>query len=384
MPILKGSVTLTRFKVDDVPADVFATLSDRLKMFAFTPIDDIAEERSFGWTNFDDLLDIEWKQSVPQKEPYIAFSLRLDTRRIPAAVLSKENKIALSADQEKIKALGKNFVSLERKREIREQVKLRLLARTIPTPAYFEVVWHTESGAIWLGSASPKIQDMFVELFGRTFPEIGAIHMLTPYESALAILGDDEDAIDRLNALEPSDFSGAQDATEVSHGVDDILSEEFLTWVLYLSRTGQNVFTVSTHISAMIEDVDQPLSIHHFNGVRRKVAIVRGEESTFVEVWKGMQEGKKVCGVNLCLNINDSPYSARVAYPDLILRSAKLPKIKRDKEDDDPDGLFLERMYFFETLYAAFDGIFDTFVRLRVSDAWQTEAQAIKDWVLDH
>ena len=109
-----------------------------------------------------------------------------------------------------------------------------------------------------------------------------------------------------------------------------------------------------------------------------------GEESTFVEVWKGMQEGKKVCGVNLCLNINDSPYSARVAYPDLILRSAKLPKIKRDKEDDDPDGLFLERMYFFETLYAAFDGIFDTFVHLRVSDAWQTEAQAIKDWVLDH
>ena len=101
MPILKGSVTLTRFKVDDVPADVFTTLSDRLKMFAFTPIDDIAEERSFGWTNFDDLLDIEWKQSAPQKEPYIAFSLRLDTRRIPAAVLSKENKIALSAEQER-------------------------------------------------------------------------------------------------------------------------------------------------------------------------------------------------------------------------------------------------------------------------------------------
>ena len=55
MPILKGSVTLSRFKVERLPENIPALL----RQFAFVPIDDIAEERAFGWTNFDDMLDTE-------------------------------------------------------------------------------------------------------------------------------------------------------------------------------------------------------------------------------------------------------------------------------------------------------------------------------------
>ena len=42
MSILKGSVTLSRFKIEDIPNNI----PGRLKQFAFMPIDDIPEERA--------------------------------------------------------------------------------------------------------------------------------------------------------------------------------------------------------------------------------------------------------------------------------------------------------------------------------------------------
>ena len=105
MPILKGSVTLSRFKVDSLPEDIPALL----RQFALVPIDDIAEEQAFGWTNFDDMLDTEWKLSPPEKADYLTFSLRLDTRRIAPATLAKERRLALEAEQERIRALGKKI-----------------------------------------------------------------------------------------------------------------------------------------------------------------------------------------------------------------------------------------------------------------------------------
>ena len=371
MPILKGSVTLSRFKVDSLPEDIPALL----RQFAFVPIDDIAEEQAFGWTNFDDMLDTEWKLSPPEKADYLTFSLRLDTRRIAPATLAKERRLALEAEQERIRALGKKFIARDRKKEIAEQVRLMLLAKTIPTPAYFEAVWNPATGIVYLGSASSKIQDMFCELFARTF-EVPPT-LLTPYEMAADFLP--EARIEELNNLTPSDFSGAQNATDVSPEINHILSEEFLTWAWYRAWTAQQVFTISGH-SVTIE-VDQPASVQHFNGASRSVASVRGDDFNFAEIFKGLQEGKKVCGLTLRLEIDDAPYSVRLAYPDLLLRSAKLPGVAKDSIGDDPDGLFLERAYLIETLYSALDVMYGEFVSLRLSNDWETEAGKIREWI---
>ena len=133
MSFNKASTSFTRFRIlDDIPADLWASIPEKLRQFAFLDIDDIAEERSFGWTNFDDMLDTEWKLSPPEKADFLTFSLRLDTRRIPPAVLRKHVRLALRDEEARIKELGKKFVGRERKKEIQEQVKLRLMGRFLP------------------------------------------------------------------------------------------------------------------------------------------------------------------------------------------------------------------------------------------------------------
>ena len=204
MSFLKASTSFTRFNIiDDVPNSIYENLLEKLRQFAVVDIDEVAEERSYGWTSFDDMLDTNWERSIPQKGNYITFSLRLDTRRIPPAVQNKYVSIALRQEEERIQEQGKKFVSRDRKKEIVEQVKLRLRARFLPIPAEFLVVWSMDKKIIYLGSTQGRIIEMFTEYFGRTF-ELG-LEQILPYSLAHNLLGDGCE--EKLNNLEPTTFS---------------------------------------------------------------------------------------------------------------------------------------------------------------------------------
>ena len=203
MSFLKSSTSFTRFRiVDELPAGLWATVPDKLRQYAFQDIDEIPEERSFGWVNFDDMLDASWRISPPEKAEYLTFSLRLDTRRIPPAVLKKHTRIALQEEERRIKEQGKKFVARERKKEIAEQVKLRLRSRFLPIPAEFQVVWNTQTSRIYLASTQGKVIELFQEQFTRTFDL--HIEQLLPYGLALSLLGDDISA--RLDEVEATRF----------------------------------------------------------------------------------------------------------------------------------------------------------------------------------
>ena len=203
MSFLKASTSFTRFRViDDVPAELWSAIPEKLRQFAFMDIDDIAEERAFGWTNFDDMLDTEWKLSPPEKADYLTFSLRLDTRRIPPAVLRKHTRIALREEEMRIREQGKKFIPRERKKEIGEQVKLRLMGRFLPIPAEFQVIWNTRSGRVYFASTQTKMIELFLELFTRSFDL--RLEQLVPCSLALSMFG--EQYTEKLDAVESTHF----------------------------------------------------------------------------------------------------------------------------------------------------------------------------------
>jgi len=203
LSILSASLGLTRYRIiEDVPQELLSEVPEKLRKFGFIDIDGTADERSFGWTNIDDMLDMHWTQSPPEKAEYFAFGLRLDTRRIPPSVLKKHTTIALNKELEHNKEQGKNFVSRDRKRELKEQVTLRLRARTFPIPAVFDIIWNPAQNRIYLTTTNAKVCALFEDHFALTFD----LHLepLTPFFKAMDILG--EEAAPRLENLEPTIF----------------------------------------------------------------------------------------------------------------------------------------------------------------------------------
>ena len=203
MGILNASTSFTRLMVAErVPGEFWQTVPGRLKQFAMRDIDTSHDERAFGWVSFEDMLDPEWSVAPPDKGGYLVFSLRLDTRRIPPAVLKKHIALAQRDEMARQREMGKSYISRDRKVEIKEQVKLRLLGRFLPIPAEFNVVWNTQTQVIFFASTQAKMVDMFCEYFTRTF-EL-APEPLTPYQLAATLLSEAE--LDRLDEIDPTSF----------------------------------------------------------------------------------------------------------------------------------------------------------------------------------
>jgi hypothetical protein len=203
MGLLSASSSFTRFRIiEDVPAGLWQEIPGRLKRLAIKDIDDSAEERSFGWVSFEDMLDTQWRTAPPEKGAYLAFAMRLDTRRISAAVLKKHLQMAMAEAERQNKEQGKKYISRDRKKEIKEQVRLKLMARSLPIPAVFDVAWNIQENTVYFGSTRAKVCDLFTELFTDTFE----LHLepMTPYFLALSMLG--EEARTRLDNVEPTRF----------------------------------------------------------------------------------------------------------------------------------------------------------------------------------
>lgn len=208
MPILSASLGLTRYRVvEDIPDSLWREAPKLLQDNAFRDIDATVDERSFGWCNIDNMLDLAWADSPPEKGHYLCFTLRLDTRRIPPAVFKKHCMIALTEELAHAKAEGKAFLSKDRRREIKDQVMLRLRARSLPVPAVFDVVWNMQTGRILFCSTNSKAKALFEDLFEATFGAASfklTLEPLTPFFLAGDMLG--EAAIPRLETLEPTNF----------------------------------------------------------------------------------------------------------------------------------------------------------------------------------
>lgn len=204
MSILSSSTGLTRYRImEEVSKEKVGEIPELLRKYAFVDIDATTDERSFGWTNIDNFLDVKWRKSPPEKAHFLAFSLRLETRRIAPAVMKKHLQIALEAELEKAKELGKNFVSRARKSELREQVKIRLMARSLPIPAVFDAAWNLQNNHLLLDTTNAKACALFEDHFKESF-EL-TLEPLTPFYLAVDMLGG-EKAVPKLEALEPTIF----------------------------------------------------------------------------------------------------------------------------------------------------------------------------------
>ena len=170
MGFQSASCSMYRFVLaEEAPRSVLSRLPDLLREHSFREIEDTAEERGFGWVSYEDMLDTQWEPTSPFKGSFAAFSLRLDPRRIPPAVFKKHYQLALRQMQEQAGQKGQGYVSREQKKELREQVRLRLLSRVLPVPAVFEVAWDLQSGRVYLAAGQEKVRDLFLELFYNTF-----------------------------------------------------------------------------------------------------------------------------------------------------------------------------------------------------------------------
>lgn len=203
MGFANSSCSFSRFRITDQVTDSHINaIQEKLIQFSFKDIENLPEMQAHGWVCYEDMLDSQWQTAPPQKGAYVLFSLRLDTRRIPAGVIKKHVALAIKQEIERLAQNNQKFISRERKKEIREQVMLKLRERFLPVPGEFNVLWNLQNSEIWFASTQPKMIDLFIDFFLTTFD----LHMelLTPYNLASFLL--DEAKVAQLESIDATQF----------------------------------------------------------------------------------------------------------------------------------------------------------------------------------
>jgi len=385
MGILANTVSLCQYRVlGEMPdSDLGAWVGEKLAAQGFRSIDHTSEEMSFGWTQLDDPEDSSFERpDAYWRDHYLVFSLRRDQRRVPAALLRSYRE---RAEAEWLAANpGLNRVPKQKREELRDAVHGSLLAKTLPAPAVWDVVWDSRSQLVWFANLSPKVTELFETLFKTTFEGLRLVPIF-PWQRA-------EQVVDQAlrPALEQADLSSSDNVLDKIRD-NQWLGWDFLLWLFHQSMEASGTFQVTQPGPA----VDGESFVAYLNN--RLVLFAGGEEGMqkitvagpqdrFSEVKSALQGGKQISEATLYLEKGEDRWQLTLKSDLFQFRSLKSPSVRLEKDDLADEGheriaIFFERMYLLEQGLQLFDSLLSVFLRERLASQWPAQEQAIRQWL---
>ena len=159
-----------------------------------------------------------------------------------------------------------------------------------------------------------------------------------------------------------------------------VLGQEFLTWLWFRSETAPLGF-VDKNGQPFTVSMEQRIVVQGGEGEALETASVSGPLSPLREVRLGLVTGKKVTRALVRFERDGMGWQVTLKAEDFALGSLRTPKVERE-EDDDPDAIFLEKMYLIEQCLDLFDVAYDLFLRVRLNTAdWNQEVRTMGEWM---
>jgi recombination associated protein RdgC len=199
MGLLSATTSLSRFKVDGQLDDpVIDTIAAGLKKNTITDIDGNPSDRAVGWSSFQDPFKPDFEGSSFIIGTSIVFALRIDKKSIPSKMVQKH--VAVESAK-RLRELGRDFLSANEKKMIKDHVINQLSLKMPATPNVYDVVWQYESGDLWfcsnLKSANEELETLFIKSFG-----VSLVRSI-PYTMAALdkrMTASEQDALNKLSA----------------------------------------------------------------------------------------------------------------------------------------------------------------------------------------
>ncbi|MFH1116023.1 MAG: hypothetical protein V1792_19085 [Pseudomonadota bacterium] len=163
------------------------------------------------------------------------------------------------------------------------------------------------------------------------------------------------------------------------------LGREFLTWLWFKSDVsggridvpGKKVVEVIflDRMTLDLSDVETPQTV-----------ALKGEHSELREGLAALKEGKKIEEARVSLRATVNEFTMVLKATWFSFGSFRTPQILPGSEADPDEGVegkFLEKAYLIEEGMDLVDLLFEYFLRLRVSDEWESEElPALRRWVV--
>lgn len=171
-------------------------------------------------------------------------------------------------------------------------------------------------------------------------------------------------------------------ASDTSDTPDAILGQEFLTWLWFQSDVAPSFFRTDDGQPFQVS-MEKRVTVTGGEGSERETTSVSANiDSSLSEARLGLRRGKKVTSALIHLTKDDFGFDVSVKAADFSLNSLKTPKIDKSDRDDDPNSLFLEKVFLIETAVTLMDCLYRQFLGLRLDrDKWDKTTDEMQLWM---
>jgi len=359
MGIQSASAAFVRFLVPEVAtADFWGFIDEKLRAGSFKELDE-GQEQATGFVSWDDLFDPAFDSGSYHRGEYLAFQFRCDQRSVPAII--RKQYLRRRVEEYRASNNGK-WPSRQERLEIQENVQDWLMNRVMAKPAGCEVVWNPAARWLLLGATGTKMIDAFLSHFEQYF----RVYPLPLYHVhwALNLVPLEARQKDVLSSM--VSVGSAQAMYEGRP-----LGYEFLTWLWFLIEDGGGVIRLADDRSAEVGLGERMVLVLPADGKERVICTTQANE--LHEARTALRQGKLVDELQLFLRVQDNEYFLTLDSFLWAIRGLRTPKQLRDFEEDDPEGKFLEKMYFIEEVAAVLNACYGQFLTKRLSSAWESE-----------
>ncbi len=202
MSILSSAVSITRYQVQGkINAPIIENIANGLKSNTISDIDNQISDKAVGWTSFDKPFQPNFDGSSFVFGAYFVFALRIDKKSIPAKVLKKHYTIEAA---KRLVESGREYLSKNEKKLIKEHVLNELSLRTPATPNIYDLVWNYESSTVWFFSNLKAANEELETQFSKSF-NLSLIRLF-PYTAAELVSNLSDSQRDELQKISPTRF----------------------------------------------------------------------------------------------------------------------------------------------------------------------------------
>lgn len=378
MGILANTVSISQFDVvgeEYDSSEIGNRIGACLQEQAFVSIETGSEEQALGWVELDDFTSAEFADNERwRRDNYVVFTLRRDQRRLPSALLKGE----LAAQQQRFLTANPTFnrVPKQKNEELKELVRQRLLARTLPTPTLYDVMWNLDSGRLTFASVSMRAIDELCDLFQKTFPGLRLV-LVHPLQRARALVA----APLRAAWAQLDDGGEAPVLQQIEDGA--WLGGEFMLWLMYRTAAGNCTYSRQDgdNVTAWLDN--RFLLAGSGNEGAQKVTIT-GPQDNFAEVCAALRQEKQLLEATIHLEQEENQWRLNLKGELFQFGSFKCPAVRVDRSvaaEDEQVSIFYERAFVLERGLELFDAVLAAFLACRLGADWPDEQQRITQWL---
>jgi hypothetical protein len=166
----------------------------------------------------------------------------------------------------------------------------------------------------------------------------------------------------------------------VAYNSYTFLGNEFLTWIWFLIENDEKTIHQCGQDTLGLAVGNRMILVNRWSNGKETITI-KGDAVGLEEGLLALSKGALVTDINLIFKSGSLQWQFSLKGESLNFSSLKLPETAAAEQQEDMEGLVLDKLYLYEKPFQFIDALYQKFISLRLSDRWTETKSDIMKWV---